>query len=395
MVKRLWEEIFPHRKLDIGGGEINTHPPESPDSVYNAQEMSDGERVALYLIGECLAPSDDGIIVVDEPEIHLHRSIQSDLWEAIEQERDDCQFIYFTHDLNFASGRKAIRVWLKDYDGSNWDWRIIEEQKGIPEEVLLSILGSRRPVLFVEGDRGSLDYRIYDRIYPDHTVMPCGGCGEVISSTQAFEDLRGLHDLNCCGLIDRDYRTSQEIEALENQSVYVTEVSEVENLLVTEEVLRVLGEEKHFDEGEGEGLDYRVQQAKDRVFERLEDEKERLAASIAAHRIRRKLGGFGPNQENKEALKKSFKDTTSVDVDEIYEEAEAEVSTVLENRNYERTVKIFNQKGVLHEVTHVFDEEGEAYKDYVVRLLASGHGKLIAALKEHVPSLPDDPEDEV
>jgi energy-coupling factor transporter ATP-binding protein EcfA2 len=394
VVKHIWEEVFPHRELDIGGGQLNTHPPGEPDSAYNAQEMSDGERVAFYLIGECLAAPENGIIVVDEPEIHLHRSIQSDLWNAIEQQRNDCRFVYLTHDLSFASSREAILVWLKGYNGGNWDWRVIGEKEGIPEEVLLSILGSRRPVLFVEGDRESLDYRIYDVIYPKHTVMPCGGCDEVISSTQAFDDLRDLHDLDCCGLIDRDYRTNEEIESLENQSVYVTEVSEIENLLITEEVLRAFGQEKHFDDGEGTNVDTRVQEAKGEVFERLEDEQERLAASIAAHRIRRKLGGFGPDQENKEALEESFEETTTVDIDAIYEKAEGEVSTVLENRNYEEAIKIFDQKGLLYDVAPIFDEEGEAYKDYVVRLLASGHDELMEALKAHVPSLRGGQEEE-
>jgi len=389
VVKRLWEEIFPHRRLDIGGGEINTHPPESPDSAYNAQEMSDGERVALYLIGECLAAPEDGTIVVDEPEIHLHRSIQSDLWDAIEQERSDCQFVYFTHDLNFASSREATRIWLKEYDGSDWDWRVIEEQEGIPEEVLLSILGSRRPVLFVEGDRGSPDYRIYDRIYPEYTVMPCGGCGEVISATKAFEDLRGLHDLDCYGLVDRDYRTDKEIESLEAKSVHVTQVSEIENLLITEEVLRAFAKEKQFDEAEDTSVDAIVGKAKEAVFERLRDEKERLAASISAYRIRRILGRFGPDQEDKETLKDSFEEAATVDIDEIYQEAEEEISAVLENRDYERAVEVFDQKGLLYDdVAPILDEEGKTYVNYVVRLLASGRGGLRCALREHVPALP-------
>jgi hypothetical protein len=389
VVKRLWEEIFPHRKLDIGGGEINTHPPESPDSAYNAQEMSDGERVALYLIGECLAAPEDGTVVVDEPEIHLHRSIQSDLWDAIEQKRSDCQFVYFTHDLNFASSREATRIWLKEYDGSDWDWRVIEEQEGIPEEVLLSILGSRRPVLFVEGDRGSPDYRIYDRIYPEYTVMPCGGCGEVISATKAFEDLRGLHDLDCYGLIDRDYRTDKEIKPLEAKSVHVTQVSEIENLLITEEVLRAFAKEKQFDEAEDTSVDALVGKAKEAVFDRLKDEKERLAASISAYRIRRILGRFGPDQEDREALKDSFEEATTVNTDEIYQEAEEEISAVLEDRDYERAVEVFDQEGLLHDdVAPIFDEEGKAYKDYIVRLLASGHDALKYALREHVPALP-------
>lgn len=394
-VKRLWEGIFPHRRLGSGSGKINVYPPEDPDASYNAREMSDGERVAFYLIGECMAAPTQGIIVIDEPEIHLHRSIQSDLWDAVEQERDDCQFIYLTHDLDFASSREATRIWLKDYDGSSWDWRIVDEQEGIPEEVLLSILGSRRSILFVEGDHGSLDYHIYDRIYPEHTVTPCGGCDEVISATQAFERQRELHELDCFGLVDRDYRTEDEIESLKGQSIHVTQVSEVENLLLAEEVLRILGRHMRFDEGKGKDVDTRVQEAKETVLEKLEDEQERLTASITAYRIRRKLASFGPDQENREALEASFEETTDVNVDAIYQEVDEEVSSILDDQDYEEAIKIFDHKGLLYEVAPIFDLGGKEYADTVTRLLASGHDGLESALRGYVPSLEVDSEEEI
>jgi len=397
IVMELWEEVFPHRRLDeTETGKLKAYPPDAPEEDYNAAELSDGERVAFYLIGECMAAPEDGIIVVDEPEIHLHRSIQSDLWDAIEQERDDCQFIYFTHDLSFATDREATRIWLKDYDESgdepDWTWEVIEEQQGIPEEVLLSILGSRRPVLFVEGERGSLDYRIYKHVYPEYTVVPCGGCGKVISATKAFEDLRGLHDLDCYGLIDRDYRTDGEIESLETESVHVTQVSEIENLFITEKVLRIVGQERHLDEGEEEGMDTRIRKAKNRVFENLKDEKERLAASISAHRIRRRLKRFGPDQEDKEALEECFETTVSIDIDEIYQEVEEEISSILKNRDYDEAIKIFNQEGLPFKVAPLF-KEGKDYDNYVIRLLSSGHSGLRDALREHVPALPDSEEE--
>lgn len=46
------------------------------DKIYNSSEMSDGERVIFYLIGQCLAVPENGIIVIDEPELHLHKSVQ-------------------------------------------------------------------------------------------------------------------------------------------------------------------------------------------------------------------------------------------------------------------------------------------------------------------------------
>ena len=87
--------------------QVETEAEKKPNEPYNAAEMSDGERVIFYLIGECLAAPDDAVIVIDEPEMHLHKSIQSDLWDAIEAERPDCLFVYLTHDVDFAASRAS------------------------------------------------------------------------------------------------------------------------------------------------------------------------------------------------------------------------------------------------------------------------------------------------
>lgn len=382
-IQRIWEEVLPHRKLDVGGGELNTYSPDRPEASYNAAEMSDGERVAFYLIGECLAAPEDGIIIVDEPEIHLHRSIQSDLWDAIEHERDDCQFVYLTHDLNFASGREATRLWLRDYDGEDWDWKTVPyPQPGIPEEVLLSILGSRKPILFVEGDHGSLDYHIYTHIYPDYTVVPCGGSGEVKSATRSFEGLNELHELDCQGLIDRDYREEETIKALEKRSIYVTQVSEVENLLLTEDVMRAFAMEKAFDDA-----GKRIEDAKETVFDQLDEEQNRVAASIAGQRIRHRLKSFGPDHDNKSELTKAFKEATDLDLDQTHQEAKQKVDSILKDRDYDAAIRIFDQKGLIHRIAPSFNTEGEEYKDYATRLVGSGHEGLISAIQNSVPTL--------
>ena len=39
---------------------------------YKGRDMSDGERVGLYLIAQCLCIPKNKTIIIDEPEIHLH-----------------------------------------------------------------------------------------------------------------------------------------------------------------------------------------------------------------------------------------------------------------------------------------------------------------------------------
>jgi hypothetical protein len=46
--------------------------------------------------------------------------------------------------------RRAQRVWLKSFDGSSWDWELIADSQGLPDDLLIEVLGSRKPVVFVE-----------------------------------------------------------------------------------------------------------------------------------------------------------------------------------------------------------------------------------------------------
>ena len=83
LVKEVWETILPHRELVIGGLRVQTRVKDQAEKIYNSSEMSDGERVIFYLIGQCLAAPKNGIIVIDEPELHLHKSVQAPLWAEI------------------------------------------------------------------------------------------------------------------------------------------------------------------------------------------------------------------------------------------------------------------------------------------------------------------------
>ena len=182
-VKELWEEILPHRELIIGGLRIQTCVKGQEDKIYNSSEMSDGERVIFYLIGQCLAAPKDGIIVIDEPELHLHKSIQAPLWDAIEKLREDCLFVYLTHDVDFAAAKSAAEmVWLKSFDGASWEWELIDQDENLPDELLIEVLGSRKPVVFVEGENGSYDVSLYRELLPEFLVIPRGSCTQVIQS---------------------------------------------------------------------------------------------------------------------------------------------------------------------------------------------------------------------
>lgn len=180
---------------------------------YNGAEMSDGERAVFYFIGEALSAPKNGLVIIDEPENHLHLSILSRLWTGIESARPDCVFLYITHSLEFANSRiNAQVIWVKDYAGGEiWDYQLINEQDS-ENALKLQILGNRQKVLLVEGTlEKSIDKKLYDALFPDYNVIPLESCQKVIQYTRACADLGKYLYITVCGIIDRDRRTQAEI----------------------------------------------------------------------------------------------------------------------------------------------------------------------------------------
>jgi hypothetical protein len=220
-VQKIWEELLPHRTLIKRAGTIETHPYKKPELKYSSSQMSDGERVIFYLIGEVVCSRSNSLIIIDEPEMHLHKSICCKLWDLLENERKDCAFIYLTHDIDFAVSRvDSLKIWAKSYEGNNsWDYEIIDTISALPSDIFLEILGSRKPVLFIEGEKSSIDYFLYSSVFKDFTIKSIGSCEKVIDSTKTFNDLNGFHHIEAYGLIDRDTRTDEEITHIKDNKI--------------------------------------------------------------------------------------------------------------------------------------------------------------------------------
>jgi len=172
VLERIWEKTLPYRRLVISSGKVEAAALQDDATPYAGNEMSDGERVIFYLIGQALLAPRDGILIIDEPEIHIHKAVLTRLWDNIEAERPDCLFVYLTHDPDFAASRRGgKKICLRDYDGQTWDWVEVRSGGELPEDVLLQILGSRKPILFVEGDKNSVDFEVYRQVYANYTYQ--------------------------------------------------------------------------------------------------------------------------------------------------------------------------------------------------------------------------------
>lgn len=377
---RIWNNIFPQREIDFTDAKVTTKLKNAVGDIisYKGKEMSDGERVALYLIAQCLCIPENKTIIIDEPEIHLHRSIMNKLWTEIEKERKDCFFIYITHDTQFAANHKnADKVWVKEYDGENWKIEKIEQNNGLPEQLLLDIMGSRKKVLFVEGTAESYDTQLYSVIYKDYYVIPCGGCSSVINFTKAMKDNAQLHHLECYGLIDRDYRTEEEIESLKAKGIYTIDVAEVENLFLVEELLLVIND--ILSPG-----DSKVENIKNKIIERYQSQKDTQICNAIITELKHKLSTIDINKKGEEKVKEALEEGfRSIFFDSIKEEKQNifDLST-----EYKEILKLFNQKRVSHIVKENFGIKKD-YEQFVIGQLQGDKSEnIIEAIKKYLPN---------
>lgn len=379
-VKDVWEKILPHRELVVGGLRIQTRVKGEEDKIYNSSEMSDGERVIFYLIGQCLAAPKNGIIIIDEPELHLHKSVQTPLWDLIEKLRNDCLFVYLTHDVDFAAAKEtAKRIWLKSFDGKKWDWELIEEDENLPDDLLVEVLGSRKPVVFVEGENGSYDVSLYRELLSDFLVIPRGSCTQVIQSVKALKVNSQIHHLDVFGIIDRDRRVQAEINSLEQDSIYVLEVAEVENLFCTEGIIKIVSERLARDHISD------FQAVASTIFDRLQAELDTQISLHVSNEVLFQLNMFDTSKKGETSISCALQSLIQgIDIGQIYASTSSRFNDVLQSRNYEQLLALYNRKSLSSQVSRSMGLANGSLPSTVVRLAKSDCKDAIrAALKPY------------
>jgi len=152
-------------RMIVDGGQLKA---KQDGNIYAFARMSDGERIALVLIAEVVAAADGAVFLIDEPELHMHRSIVVPLVSALVKMRPACEFIISTHELDLPSEVPGARIlivrsasWSAAGTITSWDIDVVEDVSTIPEDLRTDVLGARRKILFIEGTDTSLDRPMY------------------------------------------------------------------------------------------------------------------------------------------------------------------------------------------------------------------------------------------
>lgn len=380
-IKLIWNEVLPERKIEFQDACVVAKFPDGEDT-YNGNQMSDGERVCLYMICQVMVAPRNMLIIVDEPELHLHPSIMNRLWSVLEEYRQDCHFVYVTHDTVFAAQHPDAKIiWVKNFDGKNqWDYEELTDDI-LPDGLLLKILGNRKNVLFIEGKDDSWDYKIYSKLFSYCYVIPCSSCYDVIQYTKAYNEKQSLHHLRVFGLIDRDYRTQNEIDNLKKENVYCLNVAEVENLFLEESVLRYYHRQQKISDSISNVL---INDIKQKIIDSFSNDLAKQIDSAIKAEIKYHLSILPLNGDIIEIKQYLYNDIDKT-IDQIKDNIMNRLKTINANKEYDEILTVYNHKGLyssLNEIAASFSRESpdkedidknfyHGYRKFIVRALSS------------------------
>lgn len=239
-VEQIWNQIFPeitfnpesnHRVLEVVRN----------GSKYSINGLSDGERCILFYIGNVLLAPENSYIIVDEPETFLNAAIYNELWDLLISERSDCQFVFASHNMDFVQSRtNATYMWCKKFEAPyDLDYEKLEESQEFPLSLLTEVSGTRKPILFCEGTKTSIDYKIYTKLFSKFCfVKPVQGHKQVIQHTRAYNNLNKMHGNKAYGIIDYDWMEETKIAKYKKKNIFVLPFNEIEMLLVDEAIVK-------------------------------------------------------------------------------------------------------------------------------------------------------------
>jgi len=381
-VINLWEDIITHIKLEYDGqGNIKAKPESG--NTYDFMGLSDGEKNIFYCIASVLLVNKDGYVIVDEPENHLHMSILNKLWNKLESIRSDCQFVYLTHNPSFAIGRAQAKIlWIKRYTPpSNWEYMEIPIDDNLPQELMIELVGSKKNILFCEGERNSYDYKLYSILFKNYTIIPVGGHQKAIDYCKAFNENSKIFNLEAIAIIDKDFYEDTEITAWKQNKVYTLDVMEVENILCDNDILKEVQLKVHAIED-----DYN--NAKEQIFSHIQSTKDKQSMGYTRFKIDKILNSLVGKSNTPVELKEQL--GTSINAlspQSFYNEHTQLLDDICSEKDYDKALKYYNNKGM---ISFVGDKILKDYKNRVVSFIKENKELQKKIIDKYFIDIPND-----
>lgn len=208
----------------------------------------------------------------------------------------------------------------------------------ISTDLIVEVVGSRKPILFCEGTRADYDYKVYECLFgKQYTVIPTGNCLSVENSVEACNLHASSYSIqSAIGVIDSDLKSEQEIRRLKEKKVYCLKCNEIEMLLLDELIFKRVLKQLYKCE---ESFDH----FQTKFFEKLEERKLHIIKRCVKTQIDEKLGSSildDKNNKTQEELKENLSNIfSSLDIDSLWNTCNQTISNIIDQRDYDAALR--------------------------------------------------------
>lgn len=221
----------------------------NPRSIHT---LSSGEREVIGIGFDLLLTNPKHcVILIDEPELHLHPQLAFRLIQSLLSIGESNQFILFTHSGELITSFADQQVFYIDtHDKSKNQARDLNDLANDPG--LSKMLGQNigtfavgKNVIFVEGQNASLDKALYHAIakevFPDSVVIPVSGQENIMALARAGEILNStMWGISMFMIRDRDGLTDERVTTMQSKAngrLRILPRKHLENYFLSEKML--------------------------------------------------------------------------------------------------------------------------------------------------------------
>ncbi|MGP1457715.1 MAG: AAA family ATPase [Treponema sp.] len=238
---------------------------------YHYKNLSAGEKSAFDLILDLIIKQEyypDAIFCIDEPEGHMHTSMQEKVLEELYQNLPEKSQLWIaTHSIGMLKKAKELNnvnpnsVVFLDFDGKDFDSTVVMEPAEINKSIWNKFLelafddfaGLIAPatIVFCEGSPTSknnkkFDQEVYSKIFqktkPDVSFVSIGSCSELESIDNVSINIikEVLKKSKIIKLVDLDDRSKEQVKACHEKGIKVLSLRHIEAFLLADEMIKKL-----------------------------------------------------------------------------------------------------------------------------------------------------------
>ena len=252
----LLQRLFPNYKFTDSNEDIpsNLFVQIPSGEIIPFSDLSSGEKEVFFILSFFLRHDvRNAVIVIDEPELHLHPELARLLVRTMQSIKPGNQIWLATHNAEIIDevGRDSLIYFTRDAQTHKSVVRLGTDEN---ESVQLlkdffgysGYIGIAKSMVFLEGRDSSSDRKVFSTLFPDYgskiKLVPSRSSSELPRINRAILSIleSSLSWLQFYLVRDRDYLTTEEINKYKAHSdgrMYFLERHEIENYLINPEVI--------------------------------------------------------------------------------------------------------------------------------------------------------------